>query len=394
MYILVASTQWPYYGGGATSAYHTINYLRNKKYTVGGIFINPKGKANLDPDNIGNIKKVIKRTSETYVLDGLAKPRDTIRKKINMSFNKGSTNNPSLILCFNYESPIICKELYPNIPIYFIVTGIPEITLGNKSFTSNNHSALSFISMSKYINMKALQCYTAVEEACNACNKIVLFPNITEKIFQLIHNDFIDKCIVIDTLYPIYSKRYNMSFDIIDKEFDIICISSNWKRSVKNMIFCEKIFMKNSNLNKIIIGGFSNDSDDLKTFGCSHFKNIPNTKVLPLIDHDDVLKYIKKSKILLLPSFYESYSLIILEAMFNNCKVLTSRNVGSSNLISNIFICDDVYDEFEWNTKISLLLNSDFDTTKSIQIMYERLLYDIKTYSSKNKNDILYTLFE
>ena len=61
IHVLVASTQYPSYGGAATNAYNIIRYLQNKNKDAGnnkisGLFINDVTDNNIiNPDNLENI---------------------------------------------------------------------------------------------------------------------------------------------------------------------------------------------------------------------------------------------------------------------------------------------------------------------------------------------------
>ena len=465
MYILIVSTQQPYYGGSATFAYHTITYLRDKGHIVDGIFLNTKGTANIDPDNIGNIykvdkirlfpdeyflklpekpqtffqpllkllghiiteKKVIEWINEFYIesteITQLSRkkklPNDFLtfikinninwktafdwlyNRKLEYEKDKKMTNllglsfsekykdhkkfkrdydvihlikggdwSPDIIFAFNYEAPIICKNLFPKVPIYFVVVGNPELSLGINSLTSMEISAQKFIRSIDNYTISDLPCNNIVKEACKNSDKILISSNITWRLMNILHSDAKEKFISIDMYFPIYSLKYKTNIEL-EKEYDIICIASSWKRSVKNLAFCENIYMKFPNLKKIIIGGFAENSNNGNKQGCDHFTKIENTTVLPLIEHKIVIEYIKKSRILLIPSFYESYSLIVLEAVYNNCKILTSRNVGSSDLLPSSLVCNDVYDENEWIDNINILLQRDFNLKEVINERYE-----------------------
>ena len=74
-----------------------------------------------------------------------------------------------------------------------------------------------------------------------------------------------------------------------------------------------------------------------------------------LCTNDKVKQYLNISEILILPSYFESASLILLEAIEQNCKILTSNNVGMSYIIPTKYVCNDVYDLNDWVRKIYLL---------------------------------------
>lgn len=290
---------------------------------------------------------------------------------------KGPNWKPDRIIAYNYLAPIYSKEVYPKVPVYFVVVGIPELSLGEHSAVKKNISAIKFINDGFFNNKDLLYSYNIIEKACEVSDKIIIPPNISYNLFIKLHEKYKDKIIKLDTIYPIYKnilKNKINNINIKVKKYDIICVASNWKRKVKNIDLCEKIFRKLPKLNKVIIGGYSDNSNNMTEEGCTHFNNIPNTTVLPLIKNKEVLKYLSNSKILVLPSFFESYSIILLEAHYNKCKVITSNNIGSSILLNKKYICEDVYNLNEWINKIEYALNDTNELDNHLDKKYYKIL--------------------
>jgi len=44
------------------------------------------------------------------------------------------------------------------------------------------------------------------------------------------------------------------------------------------------------------------------------------------------------------------------EALLNNCQVLTSYNIGKTHMLKDYNLCEDVYDIHEWSFKIKYIL--------------------------------------
>lgn len=465
MLILVASTQWPYYGGSATLAYKTISYLRKQGHEVVGMFFNVKKFTDVDPDNIGDVYKV-KLYEDHYNIILNNKPKEilesvlqfkhlffTFEKVINwikefnerikthakkvkqlpLSFSKIVRENslnrttawnwlsnrkkefensksfegskkrrsvitcrlnslpeksfrvyqddiytykltdicftPDLILAYNYSAPIFCKEIFPHTPLTYLSVGSPEITLGPESPISNKISAVEFIK--KYNkNFKELKAYHEIKKCCNISDNVIIQSKIMMDILLKIHPEMgkSKKLHLFDTHLECFmtkNKTYNKSAK--DKDIDLIFVASNLQRTVKNTNFCLKIFKKFSKLNKVIIGGYGENSNEFKDNKHPDFIGIPNTEVLPLCDNKKVNQYLSRSKVLLLPSYYESFSIVAIEAINNGCRVLTSYNTGISMLLKEHNICSDVYYIHEWINKIRYLLDK-FDKIKKITI--------------------------
>ena len=94
-----------------------------------------------------------------------------------------------------------------------------------------------------------------------------------------------------------------------------------------------------------------------------------------------VNNYLSKSKILLIPSYFESASIIILEALKCGCKVITSSNVGLHYLLPKKYLCNDVYDINDWINNINNILSVD------------EIYYNIPSYENINLSTDVFELF-
>ena len=94
--------------------------------------------------------------------------------------------------------------------------------------------------------------------------------------------------------------------------------------------------------NKIVIG----DGD---LFDGLNIKNLTVMKQKP---NSVVLDYMKKSKLLLLPSLFDSSPNTLYEAIECGCNILTSKNIGNWELFNPESICCDIYNKNEWLDKI------------------------------------------
>ncbi len=135
----------------------------------------------------------------------------------------------------------------------------------------------------------------------------------------------------------------------IEKEYDLIFVVSDHKRIVKNSSFAYKIFETNPNLTKIVIG-----------MNCEHYNILPNTTVInKYIENNEVKKMFKKSRILLVPSYYDSGPSTIVEAVLQNCISICYHNCGFSLLNINCLVMKNI-DVQKWNYSIHNTL-LDFD---------------------------------
>ena len=341
--ILVTSTQHPYYGGAATNAYKLVNYLRQYNYNTAGLFYNNKVDVNVDPDNL----KGIFRTSydhSGYKLNDFA----AINKISNYL-----TGIPDIILCFNYFVPIISKKLFPNSKIVYMVVGSPTLTLGENCCINNNISAMKFLNLkdhNKYINP---QQYKEEEESIKCADYVLVdhgkLPlQILNKLFakQLLNKKNTVFCHDYSSVFIKNDIKNDINSNI-NKEFDLIVVASNWNRKVKNANFTKKIFDLYPNLKKLVIGENG-----------QYFKNTHNTTIVGLIDYKELLVYLKKSRILLVCSLFESGPNTVVESTYCNCQVVASKNIGKISFLHDYNLTNDVYDVNEWKSKIDYILGN------------------------------------
>ena len=361
--ILVTSTQYPGYGGAATNAYCLIQYMKNIGIKTAGIFIDNnihKKKICVDPDNIGNIYSCRLHKVDEYIKDGClsdsyTKECSQIRKSIIKFFDN---NNPDIIFSFNYFAPIVSKYLFPSAHIIYAVTGSPYLTKYPDMIND-------YFKIKQSTSIEPYTCQ--LENICNyICDSIAPNTNIMKNVFLKNYPESLYKCIDIPIdLTKIIAYKSN-SITYSDRIYDVGIISSRFDRKIKNSTLAQKIYQHKNldGLKKLAIGMYSNE----------YFKNINNTKCVSLCDHKDVISYLQQLKILIIPSFFESASIVLREALMNGCIILTNNNVGLSDRISELFVCNSVDDESEWIYKINTFLKN-YDIIKT----YDILEYDQST---------------
>jgi glycosyltransferase involved in cell wall biosynthesis len=343
MNILITSKQYPYWGGSATNAYKITKYLRNKKMNVLCLYFN-NDNINVDPDNISGVFKATHNSKKRELKDN--KSNKDILNKIKEYF-KGE---PDIVLAFNYYVPIISKNIFKKSIIIFMAIGCGALTMGERSCINNNISVSKFLKMDNFNNYITKKFYNLEKESIKYSDYIIID-----------HGELLS--VVLKKIYPNYSHKFNnyidygylvIKEDLLEikknnnkKEYDIICISSNWSRKVKNKELCFNILNKFNNKNNIIIGSNTDD-----------FKEINNLNVLNYCNYNDVQKYLSKSKVLIITSLFESGPNTVLESINNNCQIVTSKNIGYKHILFDYNLCDDVYNIDEWISKINYILDN------------------------------------
>ena len=93
----------------------------------------------------------------------------------------------------------------------------------------------------------------------------------------------------------------------------------------------KKVLEKTKNVHFLVIG-----PDEVKDYSSS-FKNVdsPNISFVGVLPHNEIHRYLSVSDIFVLPSFFESTSNALLEAMSSECVVLALDNSSMSEIIKN-----------------------------------------------------------
>lgn len=322
--ILVASTQYPTYGGAATNAYYILKHLRSNNYKTAGLFFN-NPIMNVDPDNISGVYCCINP--------------DEIAKQNVIKYLGGS---PNIILAKNFIAPKLCKQMFPNAYVVYLVSGISG---ADNYYNETKDYTSSATDVFNKLNPNILKYFTNEQEikTLEIVDNVVLNSDLSSKFFKRIYPQYVKKIYphIIDTTDCV---KTNANYH--DKIYDIILVCSNFKRVIKNNIFLKKILANPiyNGFKKCVIGSNSNI-----------FAQIPNTHIVDLIPNNEVIKYLSQSKILLFPSLFDANPNTVREAYQVKCIPLISNGIGYHEAFPKELVCVS-FKENEWNEKILYLL--------------------------------------
>jgi hypothetical protein len=362
--ILVCSTQYPGYGGAATNAYLIVKFLRSKGYKACGLFFHNNINVNYDPDKIGGIylfsnkytffSKQFKNYKERLYYSNYKLIKDKIKTFLNGS--------PDICFAKNYVAPYICKKIF-NCRTIYLVSGI-------KYFKDNNKlTAIDFLKKDYKINIKKSLSYYYEKQSLEVSDMIVCNSNLTKKLFLKLNPDYSNKLFdnVLNTSNILYNKT-----KIVNKNIDIIFICSRMDRTQKNPELVKKIFedKRLDKYKKVVIGDQS----------INYFRNIKNITCYNLLTQKECIEHMKKSKFLLIPSFFDSSPNVCLEAYYNNCIPIISKNIGGYENFHDYLICNNLLSE-EWIGRIIKLLKN-YKYSKNLinkikfdDVLFEHLIY-------------------
>ncbi len=209
-----------------------------------------------------------------------------------------------------------------------------------------------------------------------SCSLVVTNSLISLQLFHKIYPKYIKKIYPypVDTTKEIASICDSANIDINGKIYDLIIAASVLTRNEKNNCYLINV-LKDKRLakyKKLIIG------DDN-----SKFRDIPNSTVLNILPHKDLIDYMKKSKVLLYPSLTDANPNTVREAIYCKCLALISNNVGFYEKFPNCSICQ-TYNVNEWITKAIYLVDNyrkilpiysvDFSSTEDIVSLIDKFV--------------------
>lgn len=339
--VLVSSTQYPSYGGAATNTYNIIKYFKkNDKIRTIGVFIDScediYDKAN--PDDIVDV------VGFNY--------KDFSFSDIQIKMFEKFGDIPDIAFCKNCMAPKLVKTIFPNCINIFLVSGI----WGFSTLECGANEITDFFPMRKIPEEKSIE----------LSNLIICNSDLTIKYFKKIYSDIIQNKLLE---YPVDTTKYNVAHKhqkekLKDKRtIDIIAIASNVNRPVKNVKFVKEIitFDKKFKKKKIVIIGENTE----ELFG--DLKETHNIEIISLIKQQEVEEYLKKSKIIIIPSLFDSNSNVFREAVFNGVIPFISCNVAHPKKYPNFLILES-YDAVEWSYKINYVLENYQETTQKYNL--------------------------
>ena len=363
--VLIASTQYPRYGGAATCAYELHKYLLKHGFNSIIVFFDngiTVKNINVDPDNVGNVHhfKINKQQPRHSILAGMKQFYDREETASKIEHICGN-RKPSTILAFNYLAPIIMRVLFPVSKVFFLITGSKVLSQKETKFPVTELHNDAYLEPD-YVEKLAISC----------SNLTIPNSGISKNIFEHIYPSFAHKFGVTWDMFEIFEPQettvLNMS---MERTYDIVFICSRYDREIKNVTLIKELF-EHSELKKykkVCIGMDSNkyikEREDIIHFG--------------FLTKEDINRVLQNCKLILIPSFMESYSITNREALNNGCISLASSNVGNVYTTHKLFLCESVFNEYEWIQKINLLLSECY-------VYYRNLA--LKTYFDRSVKSV------
>jgi SAM-dependent methyltransferase/glycosyltransferase involved in cell wall biosynthesis len=298
MRICYVFTQPPGYGGASTEAYETIKRLRALSHDVTGVAIDrcgecPKGKCPLDcvdlpydsksswhdPDGIGGIRRVAycKRDDPAH-LEG--------------TFD--------IILGKNYEAAWLIRKR-TDMPRVFVTSGIDAVSrrgLGVDRLPEDGNDLRAFRSVDHVIVHSTLD--------------LKMWHRLLPKdLAGKIHGD-----VVYTPDIAVMEMKDPLGSPYKERPFDLAFSASDWNRRAKNRPLAVFLMHK---------------YPSARIASCGHHLGVSGMNVVDFgfCSHDDTLRLLQNSRVVVIPSLYDPSPNLYAEAVLSGANVVVSDSVGN-----------------------------------------------------------------
>ena len=370
MKVLIIGNGFPGYGGQATTAYNLHLFLESKNLDTKLLLLNSvkllestsvkeiKNSHNLNflywflkpyENKLILIKgkilkiKILKTLFSSLFLNFISlKIRSIlIRSKI----EKYKDNHYDLVIT---NSPLLYSEINKLFEKTLLIIGssLPVHISHNKEFTEQQ----------VFENLGHLKIKLS-NKIVNNLNKahIIFNSKLTQSIYEFCGVKPVNRNFLFFNFAPFLMKK-DKAF--IDRKFDIAFIVSNFDRKIKNPELAYKLFEKFPQLKKVAIGRRGN-----------YFSEISNTIVMGLMTQKELAKILSETKLLIIPSHFDSSPSVMAEGVLNGCNILLSKNVGWNESMDERCIVQNFQNHNEWVSKIEYLINNEVENNEFLDII-------------------------
>ena len=353
--IIIASTQYPRYGGAATSAYEMHRYLLKNGMQSVCIFFDNSIKKNLsmlNPDKLFGVLEapLIKdKNYERYV---------STKESVSQIYGP----EPYVIYAFNYLAPILSKKIFPKSKVYYMTTGCLHIH--NKNLVN----ATSILRSETFGT-------TTEDETIQISDGVVANSQLSKNLLEHIYHAQFDNFVDLHEIFTLSAPKD------MPRIYDICFICSNFNRKVKNVDLVKEIFNSDpmKKYQKICIG-----KDSMKYISTKESVNITYKD---FINQSEIISILSQTKIVLVPSYMESYSITAIEATQCGCLVLSTPNAACTSTMHPYFVINS-YLAKDWIQKINGILQNysycqkifynAYDSTPPITELFSQKLEPVK----------------
>ena len=374
MKVLIIGKGFPGYGGQATTAYNLHLFLDSKNLDTKLLLLNsgnlPETTSVKEIKNSHNLNflywfltryenklilikgkilkiKILKTLFLSLFINFISlKIRNILFSlKIRSKIEKYKDNHYDLVIT---NSPLLYSEINKLFEKTLLIIGssLPVHISHNKEFTEQQ----------VFENLGHLKIKLS-NKIVNNLNKahIIFNSKLTLSIYELCGVKPVNRNFLFFNFAPFLMKK-DKAF--INRKFDIAFIVSNFDRKIKNPELAYKLFEKLPQLKKVAIGRRGN-----------YFSEISNTIVMGLMTQKELAKILSETKLLIIPSHFDSSPSVMAEGVLNGCNILLSKNVGWNESMDERCIVQNFQNHNEWVSKIEYLINNEVENNEFLDII-------------------------
>lgn len=355
---LVVTSIQHHYNDSFNCAYNFIKMFRYYGLKCAGIFfpymenLKDETDINIDSEQLGNIwlfKKNTLSEIQTYL----------------------NTVSPTYVFAFDFLSPKLTHEIFPNSTLVYMVTMPYQCYVLSTKYISARQFMSNLQIPESDANFDMAEIKSEIQSISKSDNIITTSnfeKNLLKKLYPNFSSFIIDNSINIGVLSLDKELLVKLSpdeclyNDFNTRNYDILFIVNNANpfEQIKNLPFILDLFQHHSlkMLRKLvlIVNENNEESETLNITNVGEIEQI--TIVVNDFTNDCLYKYLKQTKLILIPSYYDTCSTIIYDSILNGCIPLTSKNFGNYEILDEVLVCEDVIDINEWIAHIYRILKN------------------------------------
>ncbi len=278
MRILYVCTQRPGYGGASTEAYEAIKWLRKLGHHVHGVFVDDRPDL-CDPDRIGNVVGLPWNVAE--------KTGALLTEKFDVAIGK------------NYAAAHLIRNL--PMPRIYVTSGIGAMAQSPfaphaRMFAPGTQDVMGFSAASRVIVHSTLD--------MGVYRKWMQADLAAKLVPEVVRTSVLAARMPDGPVKPLGDRRW-----------DLCMAASNWERETKGPAVARAICDRFKSSRKIVVCGEKFAVSGVDCYG--------------LVQHERMLQIMGDSRVVAIPSMYDSSPNVYVEAAHAGCNVVVSPAVGN-----------------------------------------------------------------
>lgn len=278
MRILYVCTQRPGYGGASTEAYEAIKWLRKLGHHVHGVFVDDRPDL-CDPDRIGGIT--------TLPWPFIDRPSALMTEPFDVAVGK------------NWAAAHMIRNL--SVPTIYVTSSVQSLSMPRTSpssglFPPNGDDVKGFKACSRVIVHSTLDM---------AIYRREILPELAAKLVpEVVRTSVLAARLPDGPAKPLGDRRW-----------DLCMAASSWDRPTKGPDVAKAICERFKSSRKIVVCG-----EKFAVAGVDCYGLVPHWKMLSIMGD---------SRIVAIPSIYDSSPNVYVEAFHAGCNIVVSPSVGN-----------------------------------------------------------------